>query len=55
MMKEDRREQSEQFPDNVKFCKHKHENFDSDYCSFFQENKSCGVKTICIDPLSTCC
>jgi hypothetical protein len=22
--------------------------------SFFQENKSCGIKTICIDPLSTC-
>jgi hypothetical protein len=23
--------------------------------SFFQENKSYGVKSICIDPLSTCC
>ncbi len=52
-MKEDRRKQSEQSPDQVEFCKHKQYDFDSDYYSFFQENKSYSVKTICIDPLST--
>jgi hypothetical protein len=55
-MKDDRREQSEQSSDQVKFCKRDHWIFFSDYCSFFQENKSYGVKkTICIDPLSTRC
>ncbi len=44
MMKEDRREQSEQSPDQAKFCKHKQEGFNSDNCSFFLENKSYGVK-----------
>ncbi len=57
MMEEGRCEQSEQPFDRVKFC--------IDVIagililiaafSFFQENKSYGIKTICIDPLSTYC
>jgi hypothetical protein len=43
-MKEDQREQSEQSYEQVKFCKRDRWVFDADYCSFFQENKSYGIK-----------
>ncbi len=55
VMEEDQCEQSEQPSDQIKF-----ENMIDEFLiliivSFFQENKSYGVKTICIDPLSTSC
>ncbi len=53
-MEEDRRKQSVQSSDEAKFCEHDCWVLILIIVSFFQENKSYGVETICIDPLSTC-
>ncbi len=56
VIEEDRCKQSEQLFDRVEFYKCDCRHPDSDNCLFlfFRENKSYGIKTTCIDPLSTC-
>ncbi len=55
-MEEGQHEQSEQPIDQVNFYKRDCGHPYFDHCfSFFQENKSYGIKTIYVDPLSTRC
>jgi hypothetical protein len=54
-MEEDLHEQSEQPFDQVKFCNVIAGILILIIVSFFRENKSYGIKTICIDPLSIRC